>query len=160
MKQDIVNQTHKALLKNKKTVAVAESCTGGLASALLTQISGSSKYFILGTVTYSNKSKEAILGVPASLIAEKGAVSYEVALKMAQNVRKITKTDFGLSITGIAGPTGGTAKKPVGTVFIAVAGRNRNICRKFCLKGSRNTVRQNSALKALELLNSQLLTPS
>ena len=106
MEQDLLTQVHKTLLKTRKTIAVAESCTGGLASSLLTSLSKSSKYFILGTVTYSNRAKTRILGIPTSLINKKGAVSCEVALKMAENIRKIAKTDFGLSITGIAGPTG------------------------------------------------------
>lgn len=152
MQQHIINQVHKILLKKQKTVAVAESCTAGLLSHLLTYISGSSGYFILGVVVYSNKAKESILKIPISLIARKGAVSPEVALKLAQNVRKLARTDLGIGITGIAGPTGGTPGKPVGTCFIAVASKNKSICRKFRFKGNRSAVRKKSALRALGLL--------
>lgn len=150
--QDMINQVHKLLIKRKKTIAVAESCTAGLVSTLLTQVSGSSKYFILGVVTYSNKAKEALLKIPANLIAKKGAVSQEVAQKMAQSIRRLAKTDFGIGITGIAGPTGGTSRKPVGTVFVAIDSKNKIICRKFHFIGNRITIRKKTALKALELL--------
>jgi len=152
----IVNQIHKTLIKNKKTVAVAESCTGGLLSNLLTRISGSSKYFILGIVAYSNKTKENILKIPAQLIAKKGAVSREAAKIMAQAVRKLAKTDFGIGITGIAGPTGATPKKPIGTVFIAIDSKDKKVCQRFLFKGNRNTIREKAALKALELLNENI----
>lgn len=148
----IISQIHKLLIKRQKTVAIAESCTGGLCSALLTQVSGSSKYFILGVVTYSNKAKENILKIPASLIAEKGAVSKETAKLMANSIRKIASSDFGIGITGIAGPTGATPKKPVGTVFIAIDSRDKKICYEFIFKGNRNAIRRNAALKAIELL--------
>jgi len=150
--EHIVNQIHKTLIKNKKTIAVAESCTGGLLSNLLTQISGSSKYFILGIVAYSNKAKENILKIPGQLIAKKGAVSQEAAKRMALSVRELAKTGFGIGITGIAGPTGATPKKPVGTVFIAIDGEDRKICQRFLFKGNRNSIRKKAALKALELL--------
>jgi nicotinamide-nucleotide amidase len=150
--QHLIIQIHKRLIKNRKTVAVAESCTAGLLSTLLTQPSGSSQYFTLGVVTYSNKAKEIILKVPHSVIVKNGAVSKIVATTMAQSIRKIAKTDFGLSITGIAGPAGGTPNKPVGTVFIALDSKNKKVCKKFHFTGSRTTIRKNSALKALELL--------
>lgn len=150
--EHIVNQIHQFLLKKEKTVAIAESCTGGLTSNLLTSISGSSQYFILGVVAYSNKAKEIVLHVPRSIIVKKGGVSKEVVSYMAGNVRKIAKTDFGIGITGIAGPTAGTAKKPVGTVFIAVVSQNKKICKEFHFTGNRITVRKKAALKSLELL--------
>jgi len=152
----IVKQIHKFLIKNKKIVAVAESCTAGLLSNLLTQIPGSSQYFILGVVAYSNQAKEAILKIPHSIITKNGAVSKEVACKMAQQIRKIFKTDFGIGITGIAGPAGGTLQKPVGTVFIAIDTKNKKICKKFHFKGSRLGIRRMAALKALELLKRAL----
>jgi len=152
MREYIVNQIHGILIKNKKTVAVAESCTGGLLSNLLTQISGSSQYFILGVVAYSNKAKVNILRIPAHLIAKKGAVSKGIAQKMAQSIRKLAQTDFGIGITGIAGPTGATPKKPIGTVFIAINSRNKNICKRYHFKGNRFAIRKKAALKSLELL--------
>jgi len=154
--QPIVMQTHNLLIKSRKTISVAESCTGGLLCAYLTQISGSSGYFILGVVTYSNKSKEGILNIPPALFAKKGAVSQEVAQRMAQSVRKIAKTDFGIAITGIAGPTGGTPQKPVGTVFIAVNSKTKTICKKFHFSGTRAAVRTKAAFNALKLLQNFL----
>ncbi len=152
--QNLIIQIHKRLLESGKTLATAESCTAGLLSALLTQFSGSSKYFILGIATYSNQAKEDILGIPSSAIRKKGAVSREIALLMAQNVKKLAKADFGISITGIAGPTGGTPQKPVGTVFIAISSKNKNACKKFIFKGNRNTIRKQASLQALQLLKS------
>jgi nicotinamide-nucleotide amidase len=170
----IINQIHKCLFKKQKTVAIAESCTGGLASSLFTQVSGSSKYFILGVVVYSNKSKENILKIPAGLIAKKGAVSPETTKLMARSVRKIAAADFGIGITGFAGPTAARSQghaclparqgwasssqsqrlqKPVGTVFIAIDSKDKKIiCEQFHFKGRRSTVRKKAALKALELL--------
>ncbi len=148
----IINQIHRLLIKNKKTVAAAESCTGGLLSNLLTRLPGSSKYFVLGAVVYSNKAKQNILKIPAHLIAQKGAVSKDVAESLAKSVRSLAKTDFGIGITGIAGPGGGSKEKPVGTVFIAIASKNKKICKKFNFTGTRPSIRQKSALKALELL--------
>jgi nicotinamide-nucleotide amidase len=156
MPQYVITQAHKTLLKSGKTIAVAESCTGGLLSSFLTQLSGSSKYFSLGVVTYSNKAKERILGVPGRVIAKNGAVSTPVARLMAEKVRSLAKTDFGIGITGIAGPVGGSPLKPVGTVFIAVAGKNRIIYKKFCFKGSRSSIRNRSSLEALKLLRTLL----
>jgi nicotinamide-nucleotide amidase len=150
--EKIIKKIHKLLVVKQKTVSVAESCTGGLLSKLLTQISGSSRYFLLGIIAYSNRSKESVLKIPPSLIKEKGAVSKEVALLMAKRIRALAKTDFGIGITGIAGPTGGTSAKPPGTVFIAVAGKNKNFCKKFYFSGNRQSIRKKSALKALELL--------
>jgi len=150
----IISQIHTLLIKNKQTIAVAESSTGGLVSNLLTQASGSSRYFLLGIVAYSNQAKIKILEIPSSLIAKKGAVSYEIAKRMAQSVRLLAKADYGIGITGIAGPSGGTKTKPVGTVFIAVNAKDKKICKKFLFKGARLTVKRKTALKALELLRS------
>jgi nicotinamide-nucleotide amidase len=151
--QRLLNQAHSSLIKNKKTLAVAESCSGGLLSKLLTDFAGSSKYFLLGLVAYSNKAKEKSLKIPAALIRKKGAVSLETASLMAQNIRKIAASDFGLAITGIAGPQGGSLRKPVGTVFIAAASKNRLICRRYIFSGKRAVVRRKAALGALKLLN-------
>ena len=144
------------MIRKKKTIAVAESCTGGLLSGLLTQITGSSQYFILGVVTYSNKAKEVVLKIPHTLITKKGAVCAEVCLKMAQSVKKLAKADFGIGITGIAGPTGGSSQKPVGTVFIAIESKSKKLCKKFHFTGSRSAIRKKAALKALELLYEDL----
>jgi PncC family amidohydrolase len=155
--QDISNQIHKFLIKKQKTVAIAESCTGGLVSTLLTKIPGSSKYFILGTVTYSNKSKEDILKIPRKVITQNGAVSGIVARLMAKNIRKISGADFGIGITGIAGPGGAMPSKPVGTVFIAMESKKMALCKKFCFSGDRARVRKKAALASLKLLYSALV---
>lgn len=154
--KDLINQIHKLLIKRKKTIAVAESCTAGLISNLLTYVSGSSRYFILGVVAYSHLAKQNILKIPSSIINKRGAVSKEIASRMAQNIRKIAKTYFGIGITGIAGPNGGMPDKPVGTVFIAIDSRSRKICKKFVFKGDRMAIRRTAALKALELLKGLL----
>lgn len=112
---------HDLLTARGETLAVAESCTGGSIAARFTAMAGASAYFLLGAVTYSNESKINVLGVPAELIERHGAVSEQVARAMAEGVRRIAGADYGVATTGIAGPTGGTAEKPVGTVWIAVA---------------------------------------
>lgn len=152
----VAKQIHISLLKNKLTIAAAESCTGGLVSCLLTNFSGSSRYFMLGVVAYSNQAKKSILKISPRLISDYGAVSGEVASLMAERIRKIADADIGIGITGIAGPGGATPQKPVGTVFIALSGRKKRICKKFSFKGDRATVRKKSALKSLELLKGLL----
>lgn len=147
----IIKQIHTLLLKNNQTLAVAESCTGGLLSCLLTSRSGSSDFFILGVTVYSNFSKHLLARIPLVLINKHGAVSQPVAKALAQNIRKIAKTDYGIGITGIAGPAGGTAAKPVGTVYIAASSRTKTICRRYQFQGTRNSIRRQSALSALKL---------
>lgn len=154
--EHIVIKIHKSLIKKQKTVAVAESCTGGLLSCLLTELAGSSKYYMLGVVTYSNKAKENILKIPPALIQRNGAVSKAVAEMMASKIRRLGKTDYGVGITGIAGPGGGSAKKPKGTVYIAVINPGKKISKKFCFKGSRKLIQKQAALAALELLQAML----
>ena len=153
MQTDII-QVHKLLIRKKKTVAVAESCTGGLLSSLLTDLPGSSVFFLLGVVAYSNKAKRDILKIPAGLIKKHGAVSSQVAVAMAQNVRRRAGADLGIGITGIAGPGGGTPDKPVGTVYIAAASKSVKICKKFRFRADRSGVRRKSAAAALSLLGS------
>lgn len=152
MPQPIVSQIHKLLLKKQKSLAVAESCTAGLVSKLLTDMPSSSAYFLLGVTAYANRAKEDILKIPRQFILKKGAVSQEVAQKMAGSVRKIGRADFGVGITGIAGPAGATPEKPVGTVFIAIDKKGKKTCKRFIFKGSRLAIRKKAALKSLELL--------
>ncbi len=154
--QPFVIKIHKALIKKQKTLAVAESCTGGLLSSFLTSLPDSSNYYILGVVTYSNKTKENILKIPYSIIQKNGAVSKVVAEMMANSVRRLAKADYGIGITGIAGPGGATPKKPIGTVFIAVIGQSKKISKKFFFKGKRTLIQRQAALKALELLQATL----
>lgn len=142
----------KALLGKKKKVAVAESCTGGLVSSRLTDVSGSSKYFAGGIIAYSNDIKVNILGVAESTLKKFGAVSPQVALQMADGIRRLTSTDIGLAITGIAGPTGGTKTKPVGLVYVALTTERKRIVREFRFRGSREEVKFQSSQVALELV--------
>ena len=132
------------------TLSVAESCTGGLVAHRLTQVPGSSDYFERGIVAYSNQAKMALLGVPVSLLEKYGAVSAPVAEKMAEGVRMSSQTTLGLSITGIAGPGGGSEEKPVGTVFIALAGPGQTVSRKFQFEGDRKRVKVGSAYTAID----------
>lgn len=148
------------LLKERgATLALAESCTGGLLAKRLTDAPGSSEYFIEGLVTYSNEAKERLLGVPESLIVDHGAVSEPVARKMAEGVRAGAGADYGLSITGVAGPGGGTEEKPVGLVWVGLAGEGETVAEKLDLSAwsrSREAIRERSANRAFDLLRRQL----
>jgi nicotinamide-nucleotide amidase len=132
------------------TLAIAESCTGGLISDHITNVSGSSDYFMGGMVNYSNESKSNHLGVPSKDIMKYGAVSPQVAKKMAQGVRKTFNTTFGLSTTGVAGPTGGTKRSPVGRVFIGLAAGRKVWVKKLNLKGSRREIKEEATEKGLQ----------
>ena len=142
------------------TLAVAESCSGGLLAKRLTDIPGSSGYFLLGVVTYANSAKEKVLNVPKELIDQHGAVSSEVALAMAAGVRILSGSDLSIATTGIAGPEGGTPEKPVGTVFIALASPDGCQVVQHCFAGSRETVRESSAEAALLLLSNYFRSAS
>ena len=139
------------------TLAVAESCTGGLLAQRLTEVPGSSKYFIEGVVTYSNDAKTRALGVEPILLLEHGAVSAPVAEAMAEGIRKRADTDFGLAITGIAGPGGGSEEKPVGLVYIALASESGTEHRKLSIPGDRHLVRWRASQAALDLLRRRLI---
>jgi len=145
------------LTRRGKTLALAESCTGGLTAKLLTDASGASNYFTHGWVTYGNNAKIGELGVPAGLIDRCGAVSEEVARAMAQNAREKASADYAISITGIAGPTGGTEQKPVGLVYICIDSSGRSQVSRCQLSGQRDSVRLRAAQKALNLLRLQLI---
>jgi len=145
------------LLQRKMTLSVAESCTGGLIGGRITNVAGSSAYFERGVVTYSNAAKAELLGVPADLLDSRGAVSREVATAMAQGIRERAKTDLGLAVTGIAGPTGGTSEKPVGLVYIALATKEGVKADEYRFLGSRWQVRQCSAQMALDLVRRYLI---
>jgi competence/damage-inducible protein CinA-like protein len=139
------------------TLAVAESCTGGLLAQRLTEVPGSSKYFIEGVVTYSNDAKTRALDVEPILLLEHGAVSAPVAEAMAEGIRKRADTDFGLAITGIAGPGGGSEEKPVGLVYIALASESGTEHRKLSIPGDRHLVRWRASQAALDLLRRRLI---
>ena len=143
--------------KKRLKISFAESCTGGLLSSTITSISGSSKVFTIGLVTYSNQSKISALKVPKKTIRKHGAVSYEACLSMVKNLNKISKTNISVSITGIAGPKGGTKKKPVGLVFIGIKKGNKTLIRKYLFKNKkRNSIQRKAASKALNLILSFL----
>jgi nicotinamide-nucleotide amidase len=139
------------------TLAVAESCTGGLISQRLTEVPGSSVYFMEGVVTYSNDAKTRSLGVDSDLIQKHGAVSAEVAEAMAEGVRRRADTDFGLAVTGIAGPGGGSEEKPVGLVYIALSDDAHTEHRKLMLPGDRHLIRWRASQAALDLLRRRLI---
>lgn len=147
----------KNLLERKMKIATAESCTGGMIAAKITSVSGASRCFDCGLVTYSNEQKHKLLEVSDETLAKHGAVSEETALEMCRGVKKLAKADFGISVTGIAGPTGGTAEKPVGTVWIGICGEDIHKAYKFLFDGDRDEVRGQTVNKALEIANNEVL---
>ena len=143
----------KLLGKKRLKISFVESCTGGLLSSSITSISGSSKVFTIGLVTHSNESKINILKVPKKIIKEHGAVSYKTCLYMVKNLNKIAKTNISVSITGIAGPKGGTKKKPVGLVFIGIKKGNKTLVKKHLFKNrKRISIQKTTVNKALNLI--------
>ena len=143
----------KLLSKKRLKISFAESCTGGLLSSSITSVSGSSKIFNFGLITYSNKSKMNILKIPKKIIMKHGAVSYETCLYMVKNLNKISKTNISLSITGVAGPKGGTKQKPVGLVFVGIKKGNKILIRKFLFKNKKRILIQKASVnKALNLI--------
>ena len=144
----------KRLTKKKLKIAFAESCTGGMLSSTITSVSGSSKIFNLGLITYSNKVKIEILKVPKKVITQYGAVSKECCLSMLKNLSKIAKTNISLSITGIAGPNGGTKFKPVGLVYIGIKKGNKIIVKKNLFKSqNRVSIQKSSVITSLKMIN-------
>jgi PncC family amidohydrolase len=135
-----------------RTLAVAESCTGGGLSQRITTVAGCSAYFLGGVIAYANAAKVRLLGVDRRTLAMHGAVSAHVAREMAAGARRRYGADFALSVTGVAGPTGGTARKPVGLVFVGLASASGVEARRFRFAGGRNAVRRSAATAALELL--------
>ena len=143
----------KLLSKKRLKISLAESCTGGLLSSSITAISGSSKVFTLGLVTYSNQEKINILKVPKNIIMKHGAVSHETCLFMVKNLNRISKTNISVSITGVAGPKGGTKKKPVGLVYIGIKKVNKTLVKKYLFKNKkRNLIQKATVNKALNLI--------
>lgn len=150
----LVAEVATLLREQRRTVSTAESCTGGLIAKLLTDVPGSSAYFLAGVIAYSDAAKECLLGVPGELLQRHGAVSRQVAEAMALGCRARSGSDYAISVTGIAGPSGGTPQKPIGLVFIAVA--HRSSCRTVELRIdsslSREQIRESAACRALEML--------
>ena len=144
----------KLLIKKKLKISFAESCTGGLLSSFITSISGSSKVFTIGLVTYSNHAKIKILKVPKKIIMKYGAVSYETCLSMVKNLNKISKTNISVSITGIAGPKGGTKQKPVGLVYIGIKKGKTLIIKENKFKSkNRSTIQKSTISKVIKLID-------
>ena len=143
----------KLLSKKRLKISFAESCTGGMLSSSITSISGSSKVFTLGLVTYSNQAKINILKVPKKIILKYGAVSHETCLSMVRNLSNISNTNISVSITGVAGPKGGTRQKPVGLVFIGIKKGSKTLVKKFLFKiKKRNLIQKATVNKALNLI--------
>lgn len=144
------------LCASRLTLALAESCTGGLLGKRLTDVPGSSRYFLGGIVSYANAIKSKLLAVPSRVLKKSGAVSRQTAARMALGVRLQLGADLGMSLTGIAGPEGGSRAKPVGLVWIGMADGENTVCRKFLLSGSRGRIRSRAVLHALEMLEHYL----
>jgi PncC family amidohydrolase len=149
---ELARRLQTACLARGLTVSTAESCTGGLVAHALTEVPGSSGYLVGGVVAYADAVKRELLGVPAEMLRAHGAVSAQVALAMAEGVRARLGTDLGVAVTGVAGPDGGTASKPVGIVYVAVAGRGAHEVRRHLWAGDRSENKTASAAAALELL--------
>ncbi len=154
--QTLAEVVGEKLAQQKKTIAVAESCTGGCLAKLLTDVPGASRYFTQGWVTYSNRAKASELGVPADFIEKHGAVSNQVAQAMAQRARKKAETDFAIGVTGIAGPAGGSEHKPVGLVYISVDSANGCETKRFIFSHDRYSIRLRAAQTALNMLRLKL----
>ncbi len=148
-----IDKLHKKLIKKKITISVAESCTGGLLSCKLTKLSGSSKYFQMGLITYSNNAKINILKVKKNIIDNHGAVSQECCKSMVENLSKLSKSKINVSITGVAGPRGGTKNKPVGLVYIGIKQGNKIfIIKNLFRKKKRSIIQNNTVEKCINLL--------
>ena len=144
------------LIENNITISTAESCTGGSLGKIITSVPGASSIYGYGFITYANEAKEKILGVSHETLEKHGAVSSETALEMAKGAREVSGSDIAVSVTGIAGPGGGTAEKPVGLVYIAIADKNGEQYRKLNLSGNRDEVRAKTCEKVFELVKERL----
>ena len=150
-----MNLLIKKLVKKKLKISFAESCTGGMVSSAITSISGASKVFNIGLITYSNHAKIKFLKVNKNIIEKYGAVSHECCFAMVKNLSKISKANINVSITGIAGPNGGTKQKPVGLVFIGIKKGNKIVIKKNLFKSkNRKAIQKATVKKALQLVNS------
>jgi PncC family amidohydrolase len=157
MRNSLEKRIGDILKKKGWTLSVAESCTGGLVCDRITDVPGSSDYFMGGMVNYSNESKAKHLGIPLDYIRKHGAVSPQVARRMAQGVRGTFNTTFGLSTTGVAGPTGGTKRSPVGRVFIGFTDGKRTWVKREDLEGSRREIKRNAAKKGLQFFYEKMV---
>jgi PncC family amidohydrolase len=144
------------LRKNRKTISIAESCTGGFISHRITNVPGSSNYYDCSVIAYSNKSKIDILHVSPETLKKFGAVSRQTAIEMAQGIKQISGSDLGLAVTGIAGPEGGTPEKPVGLVYICLASDESVVCEEFRFKGKREEIKSQASEAALEMIKKHI----
>src|SRR2546430_541776 len=145
------------LTERKRTLALGESCTGGFIANRITNVPGASAVFLAGLVTYANEAKEIFLGVKTETLVTNGAVSEPVAREMAEGARERTSADFSIAVTGIAGPSGGTPDKPVGTVFVGLARRGRTVVKQFRNNYDRETFKFTTSQQALDMLRRELL---
>ena len=149
--KNLANKLVKKLIQKKLKIAFAESCTGGMLSSTITSVSGSSKVFNLGLITYSNKAKMDVLKIPKKIITKYGAVSNECCLVMVKNLSKISKSNISVSITGVAGPNGGTKLKPIGLVYIGIQKGNKIIVQKNLFKNkNRISIQKATTTKVLK----------
>jgi PncC family amidohydrolase len=151
VERDQAQKVQEFCLRKGWSVAVAESCTGGLLGGSLTALAGSSEYFLGGVIAYSNDLKTSLLNIPSTLLDSEGAVSMLVVEAMAQGVAAVTNADCGISVTGVAGPSGGTPEKPVGTVWVAVSLPSGMTSRLYNFSGNRDEVREQAVQAALAL---------
>lgn len=157
--QRLEEEVGRLLAEKNLSLGLAESCTGGMIAAVITDVPGSSAYFAGGVVAYDNRVKEGVLGVPRRELEQFGAVSRQVARSMAGGVKKLLKTDFGLAVTGVAGPGGGTPEKPVGLVHVALEGPRGIKNKELRLSGDRAAIRSATVREALQLLLNELIEP-
>ncbi len=150
--EKLVAELAETLLRARRKICTAESCTGGLMAKTFTDLAGSSDWFERGFVTYSNQAKSEMLAVPASIIDDYGAVSEAVAIAMASGALRHSRADYAIAVTGVAGPGGGSAEKPVGTVWIALAAPEQQVARLFQFDGDRAAIRVATMRAALEML--------
>lgn len=152
MVRNIESAVGELLTKQKKTISIAESCTGGRVTDLITNIAGSSTYFLGGVIVYTNQAKMDILKISEQIIQEESAVSRGCAVNMANNVKTLLRTDIGIGITGIAGPAGGSSGKPVGSVYVAITDGTKIACKLFKFEGNRLDIKQKAAQNTLKMV--------
>jgi len=154
--EDLAEHVVSILSKKRLRITIAESCTGGLLSNMITNVPGSSKCFDYGLVTYSNESKINLLKIKSKTLLVHGAISRQIVLEMAKNLRSISNSDISVAISGIAGPTGGTNDKPVGTVFIGLSTIKKTNVKKYIFSGNRESIKLKTCLIALEKIKNEL----
>jgi PncC family amidohydrolase len=152
----ILKELQHTLIARGLTISVCESCTGGMLGSMITSRPGSSAYFLGGIIAYDDTVKQRVVGVRSRTLLTSGAVSARAAREMAQRVRQITGSDIGISITGIAGPGGGTRSKPVGLVYVSAAGKNACLVKRFQFHGGRAFIRKKACLGALQTFKALL----